>query len=431
MWFLSMAGTIVIRIREEPAAGGLLAHAVAFDGANTPRAIAEELVPLAELLEHLGQPPEQNIIVLLPADRVLVTAATLPKSQAAQLARSPAFAIEDQLIEPIEQLHVVAGRPVETTGGFVRCIVMAVNHAWLQQLEAEFTGRSLYPKQMTSEAALLYPGPGQIAVWFEGGGAIVAADGVAARMERNSLKVFLELLVTRSAVAGGMPAAHLDVHATPALPEGAGQVLETFAQAHGLGVHYHEPPDSSFAALAARWLEAATASINLALTKPHAAKSSDWATVFKRLAAAAAIGIVAQAGINIAMGAYFNLRATALYRQAATIYNAATHTAAGDAGVRQALRDYAAGHSPGADSGAVPFLNRVATLLDTPGPAPRVSYLHYRGKERTLDLQMQEDGFDAFEGYRQALAKGGIETKVDALTKKSNEVEGTMHVTAP
>ncbi|HEV7489438.1 MAG TPA: type II secretion system protein GspL [Rhodanobacteraceae bacterium] len=76
-----------------------------------------------------------EIIVLTPAEDVLLTEARVAARNRAQLMQAVPFAIEDQLLTPVEDLHFAATRgPGDTVG--VAVVAKATLHAWLDRLDA-------------------------------------------------------------------------------------------------------------------------------------------------------------------------------------------------------------------------------------------------------------------------------------------------------
>ncbi|MGA8277754.1 MAG: type II secretion system protein GspL [Rhodanobacteraceae bacterium] len=122
-----------------------------------------------------GAPPAsvlasvQEIIVLVPADQVLLTSATLHARNRAQLHKAVPFAIEDQLLSPVEDLHfaMVAGEGDEIG---VAVVSRARLHAWLDRLaEAGIQPDRIVPESL----ALEWSDPDSAVALIEDHGAIV------------------------------------------------------------------------------------------------------------------------------------------------------------------------------------------------------------------------------------------------------------------
>jgi general secretion pathway protein L len=89
-----------------------------------------------------GAPPpaelerERPVIVLVPAEDVLLLEAPAISRQRNQLARAVPFALEEQLVQPVEELHfALAPQVIEGRIG-VAVVARATVQRWLQQLDA-------------------------------------------------------------------------------------------------------------------------------------------------------------------------------------------------------------------------------------------------------------------------------------------------------
>lgn len=109
-----------------------------------------------------GVPPRQRIeqarriVVLVPAEDVLLTGATLSARNQPQLLRALPFAVEDQLLAPVEDLHVV---PVPAPGleGDRRAVLVVARtrlREWLDLLGAD----GIRPDVLIPETLVLAPG---------------------------------------------------------------------------------------------------------------------------------------------------------------------------------------------------------------------------------------------------------------------------------
>jgi len=89
--------------------------------------------PLQQLTPPTG---EYEAIVFVPAIDVVLTRAQLPAQRRAQLMQAVPYALEDQLIDDIETLHVAVG--TQEVSGSVNAAVVAQDkiQQWLQQLSA-------------------------------------------------------------------------------------------------------------------------------------------------------------------------------------------------------------------------------------------------------------------------------------------------------
>lgn len=103
----------------------------------------------------------RDLVLLLPAARCLVTTVAVTKQEARHLGRTLPWALEERLLEPVEQLHVAHGPVVNGSAP-----VSAINAAWLQQPLHELRSAGLTPEFACSELFLLPWQPGRWTVFL-------------------------------------------------------------------------------------------------------------------------------------------------------------------------------------------------------------------------------------------------------------------------
>ena len=106
-----------------------------------------------------GAPPldlvarAEEIVVLVPAEDVLLTEATLSARNRAQLMQALPFAVEEQLLAPVEDLHFAAARKADGNLG-VGVVAKAVLRGWLERLAAAgIRPDALVPESLAVRAA--------------------------------------------------------------------------------------------------------------------------------------------------------------------------------------------------------------------------------------------------------------------------------------
>ncbi|NCT67179.1 MAG: hypothetical protein GXC76_05965 [Rhodanobacteraceae bacterium] len=95
----------------------------------------------ASAATQAGAPPAAvlacaaEVVVLVPAEDVLLTAATLKARSRAQLLQALPYAVEDRLLSPLEELHFAAARTAGDEVG-VAVVAKATLRGWLERLAA-------------------------------------------------------------------------------------------------------------------------------------------------------------------------------------------------------------------------------------------------------------------------------------------------------
>ncbi|HET8899778.1 MAG TPA: type II secretion system protein GspL [Rhodanobacteraceae bacterium] len=87
--------------------------------------------PPPDLLANAGE-----VVVLVPSEDVLLTTANLPRSSAAKLARVLPFALEDQVLSPVEDLHFALGTVDDAGRHGVAVVAKAAMDGWLARLRS-------------------------------------------------------------------------------------------------------------------------------------------------------------------------------------------------------------------------------------------------------------------------------------------------------
>ncbi|MES2665540.1 MAG: type II secretion system protein GspL [Pseudomonadota bacterium] len=145
-----------------------------------------DLAGVQDVVPGLLAPPGAACV---PAQDVLLLAVSLPRMTAAQRRVAVAFAVEDQISRPLDEVHVVAG-PALPDG---RWLVAVVARDVLAAHQAAAPGLRLLPEAL----ALPVPDEGQWSVWQ-------GADRVVLRRDDGTgMAVSASMLPALHAMAGG------------------------------------------------------------------------------------------------------------------------------------------------------------------------------------------------------------------------------------
>ncbi|MFP4132172.1 MAG: type II secretion system protein GspL, partial [Thiohalospira sp.] len=131
-----MSEIFILRLRDDGSAEGV---AVAADGSLAGRIHAGELEAVARRVE--GRP----VRVLVPTDELWLARADLPAVSRTRLARAVPYALEDRLVDEVEDLHFALGGRNEA-GVACAVVTRARMDAWLEALtRAGIRPRALVP----------------------------------------------------------------------------------------------------------------------------------------------------------------------------------------------------------------------------------------------------------------------------------------------
>jgi len=361
--------------------------------------------PPASALEAAGE-----IVVLVPAEDVLLTQATLRARTRAQLLQAVPYAVEEQLLDPVETLHFAASHGEGTVG--VGVVAKATLRAWLERLgEAGVEPDAVLPDSLALPAV-----PGRAAVLVEDGRALVRlAPWSAFACTLRELPDFL----ARARAGDPAPLEIHDFRAAPApLPALPG----------GVAAH-HERLRDPLAFLAPA---AAAAELNL-LEGEFAARRRQgrgrrlWRAA-AALAAAVALLAVADLGAEVLRlsrtSARLQTQAEDALRKAFPDLDAAQLARSTPEQLMRSRLDRLRG---GADaSGLLSVLAQVAPVL---GTATRIQTRGMEYRNGTFELALRTPDVAALDGVRERLTTvPGLKAEVTAANPGADGVDGRIRI---
>ncbi len=369
------------------------------------------LVPGAAVESTAGLPTAdvvaraQDIIVLVPGTEVLLLEAPAVSRNRSQLAKAVPFALEDQLAQPVEELHfALAGKIDGPTVG-----VAAVSHVRLRQWLDELSAAGIRPDALLPDSLALPVGH----LLIESGGAqLRLGPWRAATMEPELLAEWLEF-----ADDGSLP--DIEVFDTRFQPR---QNLPLAVRA------YHERQGDALALLA-RGI-GAEPGLNL-LQGAHALRhrSAPAARWWRRSAAAAALLLVlafAQLVFERHTLARESDRLDTAMRNVLVQSFPEMEKVAGDppALMKSALTRLGGGESSG---GLLRTLRQIAPIL---GSTTRLTTRGIEFRNGTLELAVTAPDVPTLDSLRERLATlPGLKVELTAANPGQNGVDGRMRLT--
>lgn len=347
--------------------------------------------------------PGLSLLLLAPAEDVLLLEAARPPGRGAQLAQAVPFAVEDQLAGPIEAQHV-AWR--EAPGAPARLQLAVARREAVQAWLARVAASGLPADGAWSEAALLAPGT----LLVEPGRALARlADGRALAGEVDEVMALLQALGIGH---GALSLRLADGAEAPAGWQGgaaraAGPALAALAE--GLPGAGPDLLQGAFAPVAR-----------------GAGARQAW-----RVAAllAAAVGVLAFAALLLERQGYASMveaqqaEAEALVRRVAPDARAGLGFAEASAVLAQA-----AGQGGASADGALGLLARAAPAL-AEDPSLALQAVEYRSGQ--LDLVVVGPDVAALDALRGRLAAATGRAELTAATPGTRGVEGRLRLGAP
>ncbi len=365
---------------------------------------------------NAGAPPREtlaranHVVVLAPAEAVLLTDTPAVSRQRAQLAKAVPFALEERLASPVEDLHFALPAQIGAETLPVAIVARATLRGWLAQLAEQ----GIRPDVMVPESLALPHTNGVITVLIDGARALIRSSATQASVCATAQSD------PWLAALGPQPAA-LEVHdfrdAAP-LPFVAANVKR-----------YHERQRDALAFMAAHL--PATPALNLLQGEFAPAHRQVPAQKLWRLAAMFAAAALAS-GLLYAVGDWLKLRSEssrldATMREVLHASFPKFDNVAGDPGQLMSS-EIARLKGTGEASGALRVLGQIAPIL---GNNARVALRGIEYHNATLELVMRAPDVQALDLVREQLAGlGGLKAEVTSANPSDGLVEGRVRITA-
>jgi general secretion pathway protein L len=175
-------------------------------------------------------PHAESCELVIPAEAVLLTRATLPRGSKQKLQQLLAYAIEDRLVAEPDAVHVAAG-PMLADG---QTALAVIDKAWLARVLARLNEAGLLPRSAWPETLLPpLPADGWVMVWDGHGGFL--RSGAQAGMSLDGGSFMQPPAALMLSVAEARAAATLPHHLLLRLREGT-PAPDVDAWSHALGV---------------------------------------------------------------------------------------------------------------------------------------------------------------------------------------------------
>jgi general secretion pathway protein L len=362
-----------------------------------------------------GWPPSEvssgaaEIVVLVPAEDVLLTEARIPARNRAQLLQALPFAVEDQLLAPVESLHFAAAPGVGDAVG-VAVVAKATLRSWLDRLSAA----GIRADAMLPDSLALPSAPDHATLLAED-------DRVVVRLARWSAFAcppadLAQWLSRAGEAASAREIEAIDVRAGAMPPIVPGATMRR-EQSGALAVFAR-----SLGALPINLLNGEFAPAH------RAAESARWWRVAAALAAAAIVLAVVDLGVDVLQLSRTSARLEALaqdaLRKAFPDIGAAELERAAPADLARSRIERLRGG--GERSGFLRLVGAVAPVL---GTATRIQTRGLEFRNGALEIGLQAPDVATLDAVRERLAaEPGLQVAVTAANPDANGVEGHIRV---
>ena len=359
---------------------------------------------------------DPDVVVLVPSAQVAWLSRTVPGRRAAQIQRALPFAVEEDLTQDVESMHLAHGPIVR--GQPVRCALVdrRLLADWLDCLR----DCGLRPDHMVPDACLLPCSQSSASVLFEDAEAFVRTPDHIATIEASTLPEILE----------SVRASFDDANASPELELIGGEAIDERMDGSGFDVRRTPLSGSVLEYLASRW-DAHRPEINL-LQGPFAPSRGARASPgrWRGVAGLAALWLIVTLAVLIGEGYVANHRADALEAELTDLYRSIypderripnayaqmraklRQSNAGQAAFHALLGQLAAGTTQGSTNVSV----RSITFNDSRG-------------ELTSELWLP--GYARLDALKLELERRGLVVDISSAEERDNVVRARLRIRMP
>jgi len=370
-----------------------------------------ELIELAERLQDITF--SGITIVLVAADAVLLTRASVPSKQLRQIMQAVPFVVEEQIASDVEDCHFAIGERLE--GGDIS--VAVINHdlmsGWCETLKAG----GFKPALMLVDV-LQVPWSGGVSLLVDGPRLLMrTGPSCGYSFAADQLALALGLLAPKE---GDQFVLYVDETAREQQALAVSQVNAEY----GITVELRDQPEPSF-----DWLcqTLDLTGLNLLQGEFRVAPTTTTATSVWR---SVAVLLVLAFGLHLAVvlgeGLYLERQAGQFEAASKKLYE---EIFPADRNVRDLRRRWRV-HLGGASGGAqMDFLSLFAqTAARLPGSNLVLNNVNYNASRGDLILQVQAPRSEQLVSFTQALAAQGLQAEIGTISQEADQVKGSIKI---
>ena len=354
-----------------------------------------------------------DLVVLVPSAQVAWLSRTVPGRRAAQIRRALPFAVEEDLTQDVESMHL-AHAPI-VRGQPVRCAL--IDRHLLADWLACLRDRGLRPGHMVPDACLLPCSQSSASVLFEGAEAVVRTPEHIATVEASILPDILESV--RASFDNADESLELDLI--------GGEAIDERMDDSGFNVRRTALRGTVLEFLASRW-DADRPEINLlqgpfAPSKGAGTSRGGW----RGVAGLAALWLIVTLAVLIAEGYVANHRAdaleaelTALYR---SIYPNERRIPNAYAQMRAKLRESDAGHAV-----FHTLLGQLAAGTTQGNTDVSVRSITFNDSRGELTSELWLPGYARLDALKLELERRGLAVDISSAEERDNVVRARLRI---
>ncbi|WP_250658162.1 type II secretion system protein GspL [Alkalimarinus coralli] len=402
----------------------------ALGGQKLAGGVAAQFDDVQQLLDQ-NSIDEIQIIGLIPANMINSTQVSIPGKQSRFVQQALPFAVEEQLAEDIDSVHIALGEKL-SNGSYA---VEVINYKRFESYFEALTNTGYPVSAIYSDASLLPLQGVDAVIGFEDDWALVdIKPGTVSRVKLFNLVSYFESVLLDDEPADEHKK-QVSCYIPPSQLDSLKLVMAELQQTEGFEWVSHDLNVPMIDLLCESWFQQGTKGINLCqgdfkIASAAAPSLKKW----KAVAAVAAIWFVLQVGVDIGKGYYYQQEAEKYQQQALQEYK---KLFPGERRVSvNNLRRTLQGKLNSASSaqGSVDFL----ALLSETGyqysklpnnQAVEFKSVNYSDQRQELTIELRASSFQQLDQLKNSLTDAGLGAKISSAINEQNSVRGRLSVT--
>ncbi|UZE94479.1 type II secretion system protein GspL [Alkalimarinus alittae] len=392
----------------------------------------------AERFEDVQQLLDQNaiedvqIIGLIPANIINSTQVTIPGKQSRYVQQALPFAVEDQLSEDIDSVHIALGDKLSNGNYSVEVISYDFFKLYFDALvHTGFTIHAIY-----SDASLLPIQGVDAVIGFENDWALVdIKPGTVSRVKRFNLVSYFESVLITEGTSEGTDKKKVSCYIPPEQADSLKIVLAELQQTEGFEWTTHDLNVPILELLCESWFQQGTKGINLCQGDFKIANAS--APSFKKwkaVAAVAGIWFCLQVGVDLGKGYYYQDEAENYSQAALDVYKSLfpAERRVSVNNLRRTLQGKL--NSANASQGNTDFLSLLSEAGYQYSKVPNnqtieFKSVNYSDQRQELTIELRAGSFQQLDQLKNGLTDAGLGAKISSAINEQNSVRGRLSVT--
>jgi general secretion pathway protein L len=369
-----------------------------------------ELMELTERLQDITF--SGTTLVLVAADNVLLTHASVPSKQLRQIMQAVPFVIEEQLASDVEDCHFAVGGRLESGDISVAVINRELIHGWCEALRS----MGFTPSLMLVDV-LQVPWTGDVSLLVDGS-RLLMRTGLFSGYSFGAHQ--LALAVGLLAPAEG---AQLVIYADDSAREQIALAVSQVNAEYNITCDIREQPLPSF-----DWLCQGLnkSGLNLLQGEFRAAPTTQTATsIWRSVAVLAILAFGLHLAVVLGQGLFLERQADQFEAASTLLYK---EIFPDDRNVRDLRRRWRV-HLGAGGGDQVSFLSLLTdTAEGLPGSNLVLDNINYNASRGDLILQVQAPRSEQLVEFTQALAAKGLQAEIGTISQEDNQVKGSIKV---